>query len=97
MALNIVIDERYKLTSDEDNVIISRRTKTQPEHLKKIFRPDAPDEVRYKAVSYYPDITSAVKGLLKDKVKQSNATSLKELLEEINNFEKHIESLVQGR
>ena len=74
--MNIRITEDYRLTSDAYNFIVEKRSITGPDS-KKI----APGTEKWKQLSSHPTIELACKGLLRHKLLDSDAQSLKELIE----------------
>ena len=83
----IELKQGYVLTSDERSVI-----------LNKTFVPKSGEnagETNLKPVAYYSSIESALQGVLDRYTKMSDATTLKELLEEIKENKAYINSLIK--
>lgn len=84
--MNIKIDKDYCLKSDPRNVILTE-IKTNQET----------GEPYEKQISFHGTVQGALKGYLRIKTNTSDATTVQELLQEIERAEKNIESVLQGR
>ena len=87
--MNIRIDDNYKLTSDERNVILTRVTigqsgKSEGEEIEK-------------NIGYYGNIEHALSDYLKIKINTSEATSINELKAEIREVKKTIQGLLEDK
>ncbi|AXQ67712.1 hypothetical protein KIOSHI_35 [Bacillus phage Kioshi] len=71
--MEIFIGEEYKLTSDTNNVIINQRYKKKTEE-------GAPPQFGFKEIGYYANVEKACVGLLDKKLRDSEVTSVKELM-----------------
>ncbi|AHN66517.1 replication initiation protein [Bacillus phage Bcp1] len=71
--MEIFIGEEYKLTSDTNNVIINQK------YQKKV-KEGTPPQFGYKEIGYYPNVEKACVGLLDKKLRDSEVTSVKELM-----------------
>ncbi|PGX99899.1 hypothetical protein COE15_14580 [Bacillus cereus] len=78
MEMNIQIGDKYKITSDAYNVVINQK------YQKEIKEGEEP-KFDYKAVGFYPNLEKACVGLLDKDLKDSEATSIKDLMLEIKN------------
>jgi len=75
--MEIYIGEQYKLTSDQMNVIIN-------EKYEKKNKKNEVVGYDYKVVGYYSNVTKALVALLHKDLRESEATSIKELHEAID-------------
>lgn len=86
--MNIEIDERYSLNSDERNVILIR---------KEIIRSGKKKgKIREFNIGYYGTVQATLKGYLRVKINISEATTIQELLQDIKKIEKTIEMVLKG-
>ncbi|AGT13568.1 hypothetical protein TROLL_43 [Bacillus phage Troll] len=76
--MNITVGEQYKLTSDPMNVIINEKYEKKNKQQEVVGHD-------YKAIGYYPNVTKALVALLHKDLRESEATSVEELLEAIEN------------
>jgi hypothetical protein len=83
-ALKVHIEGSLYLESDEMQFILKEYTGATDKNGREL----------YKTLGYFPDIRSAVKFLLKRKIMQSTATTLKELLQEVESIHRDIESRI---
>lgn len=86
--MNIRIDDEYKIISDERNVILVR--------IKETKRGESAGNTYEENVGYYANVQSALKKYLRVKTNLSNATSIQELLDEVKEFNKTIENVLNG-
>ncbi len=85
--MHIELKQGYVLTSDERSVI-----------LNKTFVPKSGEnagETVLKPVAYYSSVESALTGLVDRYTRLSDATTLKELLQEIKANKEYIKNLVE--
>ena len=88
MSLNIIIDEDYKIISDPHCIHLQKRKMiTNKETGEK--------EIGWGSFGYYPDVVTTIKGLLRRKVKLSNAESIQELINEIKKYEQKIDRVLR--
>lgn len=76
--MEIYVGEKYKLTSDPMNVIINEKYEKKNKEGKVLGHD-------YKVVGYYSNITKALIALLHKDLRESEVTSVEELLEAIKN------------
>jgi len=74
--MNIQIGEKYKITSDAYNVVINQK------YQKEAKEGEEP-KCDYKAIGFYPNLEKACIGLLDKDLRDSEATSIKDLMLEI--------------
>lgn len=86
--MNIKIDNNYSLRSDLRNVILVENKIIQEGENK-----GNPTET---TVGYYGTVEGALNGYLKVKTNLSDATSIKELLDEIKNVKNTIKEVLKG-
>lgn len=86
--INIHLDDKYTLTSDSMNYII--------EETKVIQSGDRKGETYKTVYGYYSTIEAALKGFKQLKIRTSDATSIKELLEICKEIDKKIEKILGG-
>ncbi len=82
--MNIKIDNNYSLKSDPRNVVLIEN---------KVSEKGTEYE---STIGYYGTVESALKGYLKHKNNTSEATSINQLLNEIKETRKTIESVLGG-
>ena len=73
---------KYVITSDSLCIILNEK--------KKIQKGENEGKEYLSAVGYYNTVESCMEGLLQHKIKKSDATSIKELLDEIKEISKFI-------
>ncbi|QFP93404.1 UNVERIFIED_ORG: hypothetical protein Xoosp15_139 [Xanthomonas phage Xoo-sp15] len=71
--MEIFIGEDYKLTSDTNNVIINQK-------YQKKTKEGEPPQFDFKEIGYYANVEQACIGLLNKKLRDSEVTSIKELM-----------------
>lgn len=86
--MNIKIDENYKLTSDDRNVILVKTWIGQEGKSK--------GKEQKLNVGYYANVQGALKDYLRIKTNLSEATTIKELLADVDKIEKTIEEVLKG-
>ena len=64
--------------------------------IKQYGKPNAKGEETYKTLGYFGQLNSAIKYLIKMKIHESNATTLKELLADIKQIEAWVDERVGG-
>lgn len=86
--MNIKIDKEYSLQSDERNVILVRTKKAKKgENTGKKYEEN---------VGYYSTVQMALNDYLRVKTNLSEATSIPELLTEVEEVRKTIEKVLKG-
>jgi hypothetical protein len=83
--MKIHIENKIYIESDERQFIIK-------EYSGKF---DKEGKETYKVIGYFTKLVQAVKHLVKLDVMKSDASTLKELVEDIDRIEKRIESLIK--
>lgn len=76
--MNIQIGDKYKLTSDAYNVVINQK------YQKETKEGEEP-KYDYKAIGFYPSVEKACVAMLDKDLRDSEATSIKDLMLEIKN------------
>jgi hypothetical protein len=85
--LNIKIDKNYSLKSDPRNVILVENKTVQDGNNKG---------TEYEStIGYYGNIEQALNGYLNVKINTSEATSIKELLDEIKGVKEIIKGMLE--
>lgn len=73
--MNIVLNDKYRITSDKHNLILQEKKKpNKNHHMTKNL-----NEIRWIDVGYYGNYSHLVEALLQKEIKDSEATSLIEL------------------
>lgn len=88
--MNIAIGKEYVITSDPLNVILNKR------YVKKDKDENIVDENALKPVGYYPNLESALVGLLNKSIHTTDADHLNELIGFIRQTEREIIKAVKG-
>lgn len=89
MALNITLTEDFLITSDSYNFILNEVRICGTESKN-------PGERYNRIIGYYPTLIDLLKAFLQINIRESNSTSLKEVIEEIRKVEKIIEDNLGG-
>ncbi|WP_078548693.1 hypothetical protein [Litchfieldia alkalitelluris] len=91
MALDIVINNDYKITSDSLNVIINRSITIDPTKSPR-WKEGMATEIReeWREVAYFPNIIQAADWLMNQHIRDSRANTLLDLVDEIKRFEREI-------
>ena len=100
MALNIVINKEYRITSDGLNVILQRRhtvdpTKSPNWSRMKAKGADPTPRGEWKDEGYYNTVEAALNGIVDRRIKESNAQSIGELLSEIRQIRREINEVLR--
>ena len=85
----IKLDEKYVITSDEMNVILAVDYGMKEDKDGKECR-------NTSAQGFYASVEDAINGYLRRRVNASQATSIRELIEEIRDLRKYVHELVKG-
>ena len=96
MTLNIEINEDFRIVSDYHNVIIQRRHIVDPSK-SPAFKPGKTDptiRVEYRDWKYAQTIAQVADIILQQRIRESDATSLRELSNEIASFKREISDLI---
>ena len=99
MALTIRINDDWKLTSDQFNVILNKRyivdpTKSPNWEKRKADGASPEPREEWKEVGYYPTVEKAIDALVNKAVLSSNATTIGELLNEITQIRRDINAVL---
>lgn len=95
----IEINEDYRIKSDDRNIIVERRHIIDPtkapnwKQLEAKGTDPTPKE-DWRAISYHGTIAQALTSIGEQKVRDSEATTLRELLDEISDFNGEIRRLL---
>jgi hypothetical protein len=99
MTLNIDINEDFRIVSDSHNVIIQRRHIVDPRKSPKFVEGETDPTIRleYRDWKYAQSIAQCADILLQQKIRESDAVTLRELLVEIASFKREISELIGVR
>ena len=92
MTLNIEISDKYRITSDEMQIVIQRKHTVDPTKAPG-FNPEIhSSELRteWRNWKYCGKVQQAIEVILRQQVFESDAISLKELHDEISSFRREI-------
>lgn len=93
----IAINADYRLTFDDANVMIERKVTVDPTKAPA-FDPskhDAAIRTEWRNIGkYYATIPAALSGLLEHSIRNGSATTIREVLVEIDEFRRHINGLL---
>ncbi|AGY48440.1 replication initiation protein [Bacillus phage Spock] len=81
--MEIYVGEKYKLTSDPMNVIINEKYEKKNKKNEVVGHD-------YKVVGYYANVSKALVALLHKDLRESEAKSVEDLLEAIDNAVENI-------
>ncbi len=95
----IQVSEEFRIKSDTRNVIVERMYMTDPTkspNWKQLEEKGADPSPResWREVSYHSTVAKAIVSIGEQKVRDSEATTLKELLDEIRDFNGEIRALL---
>jgi hypothetical protein len=95
MPLNIVVNADYKITSDSMNVIVNRKhivdpTKSPSWAKREAEGADPSPREEWREASYHSPVDNAVMWILNQTVKDSESTTLKEVVVLITEFRRQI-------
>lgn len=98
MAIEIKVNEEYRITSDERNVTVSRRYLVDPTKAPNWAKREAEGasaaiRESWREVSYHSTVPRAIQSIGEQLVRDSEATSFAELLAEVKRFNAQVESL----
>lgn len=101
MALNIEVNENYRITSDSANVIVQRKhivdpTKSPGWAKMAANGADPTPRAEWRDHSYSRTVPQALKIIGESQVRDSDAESLEELVQEIKRFNGEIETLLSA-
>jgi hypothetical protein len=97
--MNIQINENYRIVSDEQNVIVQRRHVTDPTKAPNWAERQAKGETptpreEWRNFKWCATIEQAMQRVFEQGVRDSEATTLAELLAEIRGFRGEIKALL---
>lgn len=97
MALNIEISGQYRLTSDTMQIIIKRKHIVDPTK-SPAFKPgmDATVRQEWRDWKYCGKLEHALELIARQRLLESDATTLTQLLDEIQAFRREISDLIDG-
>ena len=96
MTLNIEINESYRIISDALQIIVQRNHTIDPTK-SPAFDPDKhSSEIRteWKDFKYCGSVTHACDIILKQRILESDANSIRQLRNEITSFKREISALI---
>ena len=96
MTLKIDLLEDFRIVSDSHNVIIQRRHIVDPTK-SPVFKEGVTDptlRVEYRDWKYAQSLTQVADILLQQRIRESDAVSLRELTAEIVSFKREISALI---
>jgi len=82
--MRIDINDRYRIQSDNVQIMVIKKAKVSKEGSKNI------GEETTRIIGYYHTVQQAFKSLVDQEILDSKATSLKELAEEVRAFKSEI-------
>ncbi|MER2254682.1 MAG: hypothetical protein ABS933_06270 [Priestia megaterium] len=94
--LNIQVTDDYKLISDGMQIIVQKRHVIDPTQ-SPVFDAEkhSPEKrIEWKTWKYCGKVDQAVDLILNQKIMESNAASLKELIQEIKDIEEYVKNLL---
>ncbi|MBU5424982.1 DUF5405 family protein [Tissierella pigra] len=86
--MKIQIDDKYQITSDSMNYILQEKREVKEGKDK--------GEVREVTLGYYGTITNALQGYKETQIRNSDVTTIDELMKLIKDLDKKIETLLGG-
>ncbi|MBU5266229.1 hypothetical protein [Virgibacillus proomii] len=99
MPLNIRINENYRITSDNFNVILRKRKLVDPtkapnwqQRKAKVASPEI--TVKWEDVGYYPKIEQAINAVVDKTILDSDAETIPQLLAEISQIRRQINAVL---
>jgi hypothetical protein len=99
MPLNITVNAEYKITSDALNIIVNRKyivdpTKAPNWAKRQAEGADPTPRKQWREVAYCNSIEFAVKWIMNQQIRESDAENLTELLDEIKRFGREIKAIL---
>ena len=97
MTLNIEISDKYRITSDAMQIVIQRKKLVDPTK-SPAFKPgmNAEPYEKYEDWKYCGKVEVALDIILGQEIRESDATSLKQLRDEISAFRREINAQLGG-
>jgi len=98
MALNIQVNDDYKLTSDDLNIIVNKRVMVDPTKApnwaaRAAKGADPTPRADWKEVAYCSRLDQALQRIVEQQVRDSDATELRQLIDEIKQYNRQITAL----
>lgn len=96
MTLNIDINEDFRIKSDSHNVIIQRPHTVDPRKSPRFIEGETDPTIRvvYRDWKYASNITQVADIILQQRIRESDAVTLRELINEIASFKREINALI---
>lgn len=100
MALDIKINEDYRITSDSRNIIVNRRFIVDPTKAPKWKEREAQGasaelKEEWREVTFFHDVEQALKWIVQQQIRDSYAETLNDLLREIRRFNRQISEVIR--
>lgn len=102
MAINIMVFNKFRITSNEHNILVHRKSIVDP--TKAPNWPEAkakgasPDKrVEWTNTRYYGTVEQALMSIAEERIKDSDATTIDELLHEIKGIRREISDVLSVR
>ena len=97
--MEIEINDKYRIKSYDRNIVVERKHITDPTkapNWKQLEAKgaDPSPKVKWREVSYHSTVPQAIQFIGEQTVRDSEATTLRELLEEIREFNGEIRELL---
>ncbi len=86
--MNIKIGKKYVITSDAHNIILTQSKKRKEGKQK--------GEEYQEILGYYSSLESCLQSLLDNEIRESQASSLREVLDKIDEVKKWMEKSLKG-
>lgn len=86
--MKIEINDKYRVQSDTMQIMLVQKSKVTKEGSKTF------GEESTKTIGYYHTMPQALKGLVDQEILESDATSFKELVEEVRQLKAEIAALI---
>ena len=99
MTLNIEVNAEYKITSDALNIIVNRKYIVDPTKSPRWAElaakgADPTPREQWREVAYCNSIEFAIKWIMNQQIRESDAENLTELLDEIKRFGREISAIL---
>jgi hypothetical protein len=99
MALDIAVNADYRITSDSMNIIVNRKyivdpTKAPNWAKRQAEGADPTPRAEWREVAYFTGIDFAIKWMMNQRIRESGATNLTELLDEVKRFTREIKAIL---
>lgn len=96
MALNIRVNEDYRIKSDERNIIVLKRKIIDPKK-SPWWKEGDDDKIRedWREASFHRNLDGALQYIVGQQVRESDAETLTELIREIRQFRSEISDLLR--